>query len=110
MNDPKQPIPPAGAAPSPAERNALKRRGHALKAQWVMGRTGLSDAFVRQVSEALGVHGLIKVRIAADDATATRNHARALADRAGGHVIQVVGRVVLLYRATAGKHNTREPS
>ncbi len=68
-----------------------------------MGRAGLSDAFVHEVDEALRLQGLIKVRIAAEDAAATRQYAAELAAKAEGHMVQVVGRVALLYRPGSKK-------
>jgi len=79
----------------------LRKRGHHLKAMWVVGREGLTETVVRQVDRALDDHGLIKIRLRAEDREETRHLAQALAERAGGHVIQVVGRVALLYRAAS---------
>ena len=85
------------AYPDPRAKRALKARGHQLKAILTLGRQGVSDAFIEEVSHCFDATDLIKVRIAADDAAETQSLAEAIAARVPCHFIQRVGRVVLFY-------------
>ncbi len=93
----------AGPAPTQAERRPLVKRGHALKAQLVVGRAGVTEAFLRQVRSAFANTDLLKVRLEAEKADDSERLALELADRVRCHLVQRVGRVALLYRKQAEK-------
>jgi RNA-binding protein len=91
--------PPApGPRPSPGEMQSLRASGHGLKPAVTVGRAGVTPAVVVEVRRALSRSVLIKVRIDADAADETNEIGGQLAEQTGCHLIQRVGRVILLYR------------
>ncbi len=81
-----------------AERRELIRRGHGLQARIILGRQGITDAFVAQLDQAMRRVDLLKVRIEADSSPQASRLAGQVAGRINAHVVQRVGRVALLHR------------
>jgi RNA-binding protein len=79
-------------------RRALRGHGHAMSPVVQIGKSGVTEAVIRQVHQALADHELIKVKIGGE--CPIDRHA--VADRLGGepgiNVVQTVGRVLLLYK------------
>ena len=88
----------AGPEPSAGQRRELVARGHRLKARLVLGHHGVTDAFVAHVRTAFEQNELLKIRIEAKGTDDMRRLAADLADRLPCHLLQSVGRVILLYR------------
>ena len=81
------------------QRRHLRALGHGLKALVQIGKDGIDDGLVSAVNQALLDHELIKVRVG-ESATVDRHEAaETLATRTKSQVAQVLGGVVLLYRA-----------
>ena len=84
---------------TPKQRALLRGLGHELKPLLHLGKEGLTDDTVGAALDALRTRELLKVRVletAPDDA---RTSAHALAARIPeAHVVQVVGRIAVLYR------------
>lgn len=88
------------------ERAALRAESHHLDPIFQIGKGGLSDAFFRQVDEALSTRELIKVRVLLETTPISPKEAAAeLAARTGADVIGVVGGVIILYRYSQEKHD-----
>lgn len=83
---------------SPAETKRLRRIGHELKPVVMTGGQGLTDAVVAEVDRALEDHELIKVRINGEDRDARAAEMALLAERTHAEKVQVIGKIVLLYR------------
>ena len=81
-----------------AERRTLAARGNRLRARLVVGRRGLSESIVAQVRRALEKTDLVKVRVDADAREEVDVLAEQLAREVPCHLIQRVGKVVLLYQ------------
>ena len=84
------------------QRRYLRGLGHGLDPVVQMGHQGLTEAVTKAVAEALDHHELIKVRVGKNSPDAERGDradvVQKLAEAVGGHVVQNVGRVVLMYR------------
>jgi putative YhbY family RNA-binding protein len=80
------------------ERLALKARAHHLDPVVLLGAAGLSEAALREIDRALGVHGLIKVRTGAGDRDEREAQFSSIADRLGAARIQQIGRLLVFYR------------
>ncbi|MCB9673716.1 MAG: ribosome assembly RNA-binding protein YhbY [Alphaproteobacteria bacterium] len=88
------------------QRQYLKGLAHHLKPVVQVGDKGISSAVIEKTSEELENHELIKVKVDAD----AKDRAPILADGTGAAVVQVIGRVVVLYRARKKKPAIRLPA
>lgn len=80
------------------QRRTLRSLGHALRPVVQIGRGGLSEGVIEATKEALAQHELIKVSINGESPTERKSGSEHLGALTGGHIIQVIGRVILLYR------------
>ena len=64
----------------------------------MVGGDGLSAAVKKEVDAALNAHGLIKVRVFADDRTAREAMFQTLAEELGAAPIQHIGKLLVLWR------------
>ena len=83
---------------SSAQRKALRRLGHHLKPVVQIGRDGVSEGVVDAIKEALKTHELIKVSINAEAPADRKEAGAALSVATGAHLVQVIGRVMVLFR------------
>ena len=83
---------------SAAQKRALAAQAHTLRPVVSIAAERAGDAAVSQVRQSFGRRPLIKIRIAADDKQACVATATSLAQRVPCELVQVVGRVALLYR------------
>jgi len=81
------------------QHHHLRALGHALKPTVQVGKGGIDDGLIAAVDRALADHELIKVRIGETGGLARHEVADQLAARTHSEVAQVLGNVVLLYRA-----------
>ncbi len=93
---------------SGAERRALRAEGHHLKPIVLVGHQGVTDALVQATMDALADHELIKVSISSEAPESRKEAAALLADRAGAHLVQVLGRTCLLYRQNLENDSNEE--
>ena len=91
------------------ERAALRAESHHLEPIFQIGKGGLSEAFFKQVDEALTTRELIKVRVLLETTPISpKEAATELAAHTGAEVIGVVGGVIILYRYSKEKHDKKE--
>ena len=91
---------------SSAERSAHRSDAHALKPIVLIGADGLTPAVIKEVSNGLNFHGLIKVRVLGDDRQAREAMFVALADQLNAAPIQHIGKLFVLWRPRAEKERT----
>jgi RNA-binding protein len=77
------------------DRKHLKGLAHHLQPVVQMGQKGLTHSVVRQVQQQLETHELIKVRAPGGEA---KELAQPLAQEADAELVQVIGRMIVLYR------------
>ena len=88
------------------ERAALRAESHHLEPIFQIGKGGLSEAFFKQVDEALTTRELIKVRVLLETTPISpKEAATELAAHTGAEFIGVVGGVIILYRYRKDKHD-----
>lgn len=80
------------------DRRHLKSLAHHLAVVITVGEQGVTQSVCDETSRALTDHELIKARINVNDRDLRRTLADALADRCGAEVVQVIGKVCVLYR------------
>jgi len=93
------------------QRSHLKRLAHELKPVLHIGKSGVTEPTVEAVQDALSTRELMKVKvldIAPDGALETGDAlARALE---GTHLVQVIGRTLILYRPDPEQPEIRLPN
>ncbi len=86
----------------PRQRQHLKGLAHPLAPVVQVGAAGVTEAILRQVSEALLRHELIKIKLPKlDDAEARTAMADELTAASGAARVQLLGRVLVLYSPRA---------
>lgn len=83
-----------------AQRARLRSLAHALKPILHVGKEGISESALTALREAFHHRELLKVKVLDSAPASARDAGRALADAIdGAHLVQVIGRTVVLYRA-----------
>ena len=89
---------------TPRQRRECKARAQRLKPLLKVGKSGVSDAFVRSLDAALASHELVKAKFEAFKERKSEL-ANDLAEKTGSALVHQVGNVVVFYR----RNNAREP-
>lgn len=76
----------------------LRGLAHHLKPVLMVGEKGLSDGLLAELELVLDSHELIKVSIASLDREQRRLLTEALCQHSGAEVVQVIGKISVLYR------------
>jgi RNA-binding protein len=79
-------------------RRALRAHGHPLRPLVHVGKSGVTRGVLAQVAQTLFDHELIKVRIAAECPVDRFAVADELGAQPGTQVVQLLGRIVLVYK------------
>ncbi len=80
------------------QRRHLRALAHPLKPVVQIGVQGVTQAVLDQVDTQLEIHELIKVKLGRECPVSPKEAGAALQAGPRGEVVQVVGRVVSLYR------------
>lgn len=83
---------------SPAERKAQRALAHHLDPVVMVGAEGITPAVMRELDAALSAHGLIKVRVFADDRQAREEMLHRAAGELGAAPVQHIGKLLVLWR------------
>src|SRR5688572_844534 len=84
--------------PSGELRRRLRGTAHPLTALVQVGKEGVTPALLRHVTASLFDHELIKVKIGSECPEDRFEVAERLAAEPGVNVVQILGRVVILYK------------
>ena len=88
------------------QRRHLKGLAHPLNPVVQVGDKGITSAVIAKVDEELDNHELIKIRVDSD----AKIKGPILAEGTKAGLVQVIGRVVVLYRARKKKPAIRLPA
>ena len=91
---------------TPAQRKVHRAEAHHLNPVVIIGNGGLTPAVVKEAGRALSSHGLIKVKVLADDRAAREALMTELADRLDAAPIQHIGKLIVLWRPLPPKEKT----
>ena len=80
------------------QKRFLRALGHGLKPVIQVGKGDVSDALIRETSEALASHELIKVKILESCMMDRHSVAEELSAACQAEIAQVLGRTFLLYK------------
>lgn len=85
---------------SPARhKRALRQIAHHLSPVVTIAAKGISDHLQNETQRALSDHELIKIRVSIDDRNARKALGTKLADTCQAEIVQVIGKIFVLYRA-----------
>jgi len=86
------------------EIRKLKARAQHLEPMFKVGKSGLSEGFVKSVNEGLSIHQLVKVKFVEfkEDKKAL---SPLLAEKTSSQLIMRVGNVAVLYRSQSPPNN-----
>ncbi|MCS6945351.1 MAG: ribosome assembly RNA-binding protein YhbY [Sutterellaceae bacterium] len=90
-------------------RLRLKARAHSLKPVVWLGNAGLSDAVLLEIDRALNAHELIKVRVPGEDRKAREAIFSRIADLLSAARVQMIGKLLVLYRPRPSQENAKPP-
>ncbi len=85
------------------QRAKLRAMGNSLDTIFQIGKGGISDETVKQISNALEARELIKARVLENSEFSAREAADIIADAAGADVVAVTGTRFVLYRESKNK-------
>lgn len=83
---------------STRQRAYLRGLGHHLQPVVMLGKEGLSEGLLQALDIALDQHELVKLRLSENAPGERQELAARLAEQSLSALVQVLGRVVLLYR------------
>ncbi|MCM1226582.1 MAG: YhbY family RNA-binding protein [Clostridium sp.] len=89
---------------SSKQRAALRGMASAMDTIFQVGKGGISDELVSQVSNALRKRELIKLRVLDNSMYSAREAAEEIAEKTDADVVQVIGSRFVLF-----KRNPKEP-
>lgn len=90
------------------QRRFLRAQAHALSPLVQIGQAGITPSVCEAIAQALFDHELIKVKFGQSYPGQAREDAPGLAEQVNAEVCQVIGRVVVLYKAR-GKETKGKP-
>ena len=90
----KNPLPPLPGK----QKKFLRSLGHHLTQSVIVGKEGISDNLIQSCNEGLDAHELIKVKLGQNCPVEKTEAAREIAGKTVSHLIQLIGKTVLLYR------------
>jgi RNA-binding protein len=93
---------------TPAERKAHRSDAHHLDPVVMVGSDGLTPAVVKETDAALKAHGLIKVRVFADERETREEIMAALCDQLDAAPVQHIGKLLVLWRPKPKKERAAD--
>ncbi len=81
------------------QKKFLRSIGHSLKPVVMVGQHGLSDAVLAEIESSMGKHELLKIKIRTESKDEKQQMVDKILDFSKSHLVQVIGNVVVIYRA-----------
>jgi RNA-binding protein len=76
----------------------LRSLAHQLDPIFQVGKGGVNDHLIRHIIEALEVRELIKVTVLNNSGEDRKEVGAELAQKAGAELVQVIGKIIVLYK------------
>ena len=83
------------------QKRFLRSQAHHLQPIFQIGKGGVNDAMNTQIAEALEKRELIKVSLLQNTDEVADEAALEIAQATNSEVVQVIGRVIVLYKASS---------
>ena len=89
------------------EKKQLKTIASTLDTKYQIGKNEITDTVVAMLDKALTAHELIKIDVMKSVAAPVMELALDLSSKLNAEVVQVVGRVIVLYRFSKENHKIK---
>lgn len=80
------------------EVRGLRSRGQTIKSTVFVGKNGVTDTVITSVNNAFNTQELIKLKVQDGCPDDKRAVASKISEKAGCHVVQILGNTILFYR------------
>ncbi|WP_027963501.1 ribosome assembly RNA-binding protein YhbY [Halalkalibacillus halophilus] len=80
------------------QKRYLRKEAHHLNPIFQIGKSGVNENMVVQISEALEKRELIKVSILQNSMEDKNEAASMISQKTNAHIVQVIGNIIVLYR------------
>lgn len=85
------------------QKSFLRSEAHHLQPIFQIGKSGLTDAIIKQIEEALEARELIKVSVLQNCEQDKEEIADVLSEQASLEVVQIIGKTIVLYKESTEK-------
>lgn len=85
------------------QRRSLREQAHELNPVVMVGDAGLTDSVLKEISNSLDAHGLIKVRVFGDDRANRIEIYQTICSKLEAAPIQHIGKLLVIYRPSKEK-------
>ncbi|MFD2169200.1 ribosome assembly RNA-binding protein YhbY [Tumebacillus lipolyticus] len=92
------------------QKRYLRSLAHHLNPVTQVGKGGVSDNMIEQINLTFETHELIKISILQNCEEEKDVVARALAERSGAELVQLIGKTVVLYKESAEDKQIQLPN
>ena len=91
------------------QKRFLRAEAHHLNPVFQVGKSGVNENMLKQISEALEKRELIKVSVLQNNPEDKREVAEQLAEGTGAEIVQIIGNIIVLYKESADNKQIRLP-
>jgi len=92
------------------ERARLRAQANSIEPVFQVGKSGISDALLKQTDDALKARELIKLKVLLEvSQEPPKELAQKIAEATGAEVVQVIGGSIILFRANPELHQPKAP-
>lgn len=85
------------------QRRFLQKEAHHLKPIFQIGKSGLHEQMIKEISDALEARELIKINLLQNTMEDTDDAAAQIAKAIRAEIVQTIGGTIILYRASTKK-------
>jgi RNA-binding protein len=91
------------------QKRFLRSKAHHLDPIFQVGKGGVNDNMIKQITEALEARELFKVSILQNCEEDRTVVAKQLAEGAGAELVQIIGNTIVLYKESVEKKTIKLP-
>ncbi|HTN93374.1 MAG TPA: YhbY family RNA-binding protein [Gallionella sp.] len=87
-----------------SERLTLQGRAHALNPLVMIGNAGLTEAVLKEISQTLKTHELVKIRVTNDDRALRATMLETICSQLDAAPVQHIGKILVVYKPNPEIH------
>lgn len=82
-----------------SDKKSLKKHANGLKSEFNLGKSGITETFIKSVDDFLEAHKIVKIKaLIAEDKEAMKFYAEELAKETDSEILEVKGFTFVLFR------------